>query len=217
MNYPDSNKYLLPLKSTSGSGQPVSLAQPDTLSSHRSLPSCGAFSMQCDTLPSQCSPPSCGQPALSPPPCGRPVSSLQSNTPPSSSWDIPTYTKVLLVTDDFQIVVNELIITFLNIQWLFGSYKMSHTDNGSHSKLDTLHNVLRSQYPAIMGISDTKLADSIDSSELDISGFDLFRKDRNRHGGGVAFLSNSSLNPTFMALPSDIIQDIDFLVNYVIK
>ena len=72
-------------------------------------------------------------------------------------------------------------------------------------KLDMLLNLLRSQPPAVMGTSETISADSIDSSELNIPGFDFFRKDRNRLDGRVAFLCNLSLNPTLIALPSDIL------------
>ena len=38
----------------------------------------------------------------------------------------------------------------------------------------------------ILGISETKLDETIMDSELYIEGYDLIRSDRNRHGGGVA-------------------------------
>ena len=39
----------------------------------------------------------------------------------------------------------------------------------------------------ILGISETKLDETIMDSELNIEGYDLIRSDRNRHGGGVAY------------------------------
>ena len=37
----------------------------------------------------------------------------------------------------------------------------------------------------MIGITESKLDSSISDSEIDIAGYDVLRKDRNRHGGGV--------------------------------
>ena len=43
----------------------------------------------------------------------------------------------------------------------------------------------------VIGISESKLDDSVLSSEIQIQNFDLIRSDRNRHGGGVTcFIRN---------------------------
>ena len=39
----------------------------------------------------------------------------------------------------------------------------------------------------ILAINETKLDESIKSSELHIPGYEFIRSDRNRHGGGVVF------------------------------
>ena len=44
---------------------------------------------------------------------------------------------------------------------------------------------------AIVGIGETKLDESILSSEIDIEGYDLLRLDRSRRGGGVAYVKKS--------------------------
>ena len=46
---------------------------------------------------------------------------------------------------------------------------------------------------SIVGIGETKLDDSISSSEIDIEGYDLQSLDRSRRGGGVAFYIKKSL------------------------
>ena len=42
-------------------------------------------------------------------------------------------------------------------------------------------------------ITETHLDDTIDSREIDIAGYQLFRKDRNRSGGGVAIYIKDEL------------------------
>ena len=44
----------------------------------------------------------------------------------------------------------------------------------------------------ILAINETKLDESINSSELHISGYEFIRRDRNRNGGGVGFYIKSS-------------------------
>ena len=38
----------------------------------------------------------------------------------------------------------------------------------------------------VMGLSETWLDESVDDAEIDMTGFRVYRKDRNRNGGGVA-------------------------------
>ena len=53
-------------------------------------------------------------------------------------------------------------------------------------KIDELRYISKLSNAAIIGITETKLDDSILNSELNIDGYDLLRCDRDRHGGGVA-------------------------------
>ena len=46
---------------------------------------------------------------------------------------------------------------------------------------------------SIVGIGETKLDDSISSSEIEIEGYGLLRLDRSRRGGGVACYIKRSL------------------------
>lgn len=58
---------------------------------------------------------------------------------------------------------------------------------GLMSKLDQLRIVLRNQTFDVIGISETRLDDSIDDAEIHIKGYHnkVYRRDRNKHGGGV--------------------------------
>ena len=58
---------------------------------------------------------------------------------------------------------------------------------------------------AVIDISESKLDDSVLSSEIQIENYDLIRSDRNRHGGGVAcFIRNDLSYNTKSFLPSKI-------------
>ncbi|XP_072046946.1 uncharacterized protein [Amphiura filiformis] len=99
-------------------------------------------------------------------------------------------------------------------QDLQSDYKCSEVDNNDHTKIfDTLkglrfmclninslnikvHELSIITYdckPDILGLNETKLNDYISDNELQISGYDLIRNDRNRNGGGVAAYIRSSL------------------------
>ena len=57
----------------------------------------------------------------------------------------------------------------------------------------------------IIGISESKLDDSMLSSEIEIKNYDLIRYDRNRHSGSVAgFTGNGLPDNTKSFLPSEI-------------
>ena len=46
----------------------------------------------------------------------------------------------------------------------------------------------------IISINQTHLDSTIDNFEVNIPGFSLYRNDRNRHGGGVAFYVRADLS-----------------------
>ena len=60
--------------------------------------------------------------------------------------------------------------------------------------LDELHIFVDSEKPHIICINETKLDDSIDDSLVDIDGYAIIRKDRNKHGGGVALYIHQNIN-----------------------
>ena len=58
--------------------------------------------------------------------------------------------------------------------------------NGLLNKIEELHYIARSSNAAVIGITETKLDNTVYDSEVTVDGYNnIVRKDRNRHGGGV--------------------------------
>ena len=77
--------------------------------------------------------------------------------------------------------------------------------NSLLSKVDELQYIAKLSEVAFVGISESKLDDSVLSSEIQIENYDLIRSDRNRHGGGVAcFIRDNLSYNTKSFLPSEI-------------
>ena len=53
-------------------------------------------------------------------------------------------------------------------------------------KIDELRYIAEKSKVAVIGISETKLDNSVLNEEINIKGYNILRLDRNRHGGGVA-------------------------------
>ena len=60
-------------------------------------------------------------------------------------------------------------------------------------KIDEVRYIANITNASIIGISETKLDETIWSSELEVDGYDLVRLDRSRRGGGVACYIKSSI------------------------
>ena len=60
-------------------------------------------------------------------------------------------------------------------------------------KIDELQYLTKLSNASIVGIGETKLDDSISSSEIEIEGYDLLRLDQSRRGSGVACYIKKSL------------------------
>ena len=75
-------------------------------------------------------------------------------------------------------------------------------------KLDEVSALCSVHHPDIVCIVETWLSGSISDSELSLPDFQLFRCDRNRHGGGILVYTKSSL----LVLPIPISPDIEFLL-----
>ena len=58
--------------------------------------------------------------------------------------------------------------------------------NSLLSKIDELRDIVGFTKPAILGITETKLDNTVPDQEIKISGYNVLRSDRNRNGGGVA-------------------------------
>ena len=72
-------------------------------------------------------------------------------------------------------------------------------------KTDELRYIAKLSEAAVIDISESKLDDSVLSSEIQIENYDLIRSDRNRHGGGVAcFIRSDFSYNTKSFVPSEI-------------
>ena len=62
------------------------------------------------------------------------------------------------------------------------------------SKLDELHAAVLSQKPDLICIVETWLCEDVSDNELSLPDYQLYRLDRNRHGGGIMLYAHSSLS-----------------------
>ena len=66
-----------------------------------------------------------------------------------------------------------------------GLHFMHVNINSILPKLEELKYIVNSAKLSVIGISESKLDNSVDDSEICIPGYNILRKDRNRNGGGV--------------------------------
>jgi exonuclease III len=96
-------------------------------------------------------------------------------------------------------IENNFTVVSLNIQDLIP--QKSRYDKGSYHKIDQLRQMCgQGATPEIICLTETKLSTKIDSSEVEIAGYNLLRKDRNRCGGGVAIYYRDTLEVTALDL-----------------
>jgi hypothetical protein len=60
-------------------------------------------------------------------------------------------------------------------------------------KIDELRIIARKTKAAFLGLTETWLDDTISDNEISIQNYNIIRKDRNRHGGGVCIYIRSDL------------------------
>ena len=73
------------------------------------------------------------------------------------------------------------------------------TSDGGPSRFDLLCDFVTKQNDfEVIALTETHIDNSVDSSLIEIEGYHLFRKDRNRAGGGVVLYVRSSLNPKLL-------------------
>ena len=61
-------------------------------------------------------------------------------------------------------------------------------------KIDEVRSIAEKSNAAVIGITESKLDDSVQNSEIKIDNYSLIRCDRNRHGGGVACYVRNDIN-----------------------
>ena len=70
--------------------------------------------------------------------------------------------------------------------------------------IDQLRTILLNKPCHILSINETRLSENIDDGFVKINGYDIFRADRNRAGGGVALYVKSAINAN---LRQDLVSD----------
>ena len=119
------------------------------------------------------------------------------------TWDLlPFYNEnleetiadgTIVDTTDIDISVDEEVDKWLPFKQR-GLHFLHLNINSLLSKIDELREIAKVSRAAVIGISESKLDDTVLDGEVSIDGFDLVRSDRNRHGGGVACYIRSDLN-----------------------
>ena len=74
-----------------------------------------------------------------------------------------------------------------------GMYFIPININNPMPKIDEVRHIANKTNVSIIGISETKLDETILSSELEVDGYDLLRPDQSRRGGGAASYIKSSI------------------------
>ena len=74
-----------------------------------------------------------------------------------------------------------------------GMYFIPININNPMPKIDEVRHIPNKTNASIIGISETKLDETILSSELEVDGYDLLRPDQSRRGGGAASYIKSSI------------------------
>ena len=60
-------------------------------------------------------------------------------------------------------------------------------------KIDEIRTIAIDTKPAVIGITESKLDNSINDNEVKIDGYSIIRNDRNRNGGGVVCYIRNNL------------------------
>ena len=82
--------------------------------------------------------------------------------------------------------------------------------NSLLSKIDELREIAKVSRAAVIGITESKLDNSVLDGEINIEGYNIIRSDRNRHGGGVACYIRSDISFNIRSDFTDDIENIFF-------
>ena len=89
-------------------------------------------------------------------------------------------------------------------EWTIFKSRGLHFINSLLPKIEELRVIAKSTNAAIMGISESKLDESILEPEIEIHDYKILRCGRNRHGGGVACYIRNGLNYNIISVfPSE--------------
>jgi exonuclease III len=77
--------------------------------------------------------------------------------------------------------------------------KMAHLNvNGIRSKLDQVRLLVSESGLDLLCLNETKIDESVSDADISIPNFDIYRRDRNKHGGGVLIYVSSRINSTYV-------------------
>ena len=93
--------------------------------------------------------------------------------------------------------------------YVIGDFNINLSLNDSYinnllPKFEEVPNIAKSTNAAIIGISESKLGQSVLEPEIQIYDYKILRCDRNRHGGGVAFYIRNDLSYNISVFPHKI-------------
>ena len=77
-------------------------------------------------------------------------------------------------------------------------------------KIDELRHIAKTSKASVIGITETKLDESVLNNEVSIEGYDILRLDRNRHGGGVACYIRNDISFNQLNIFSNEVENIFF-------
>ena len=71
----------------------------------------------------------------------------------------------------------------VNVAYIFFKFLLF---NSLLSKIDELTDIVNLSKPAVLGITETKLDNTVPDQEININVHSILRSEKNRNGGGVA-------------------------------
>ena len=130
------------------------------------------------------------------------------NLPTTSCKDLNTSVFIIFLLDRFWDCIAILVAPYIAYLLLCcgdihinpgpcSNFSISHTNIRSlttSERLSDVEDILINYYQHdIIALSETHLSPSVNNDILNLDNYTLFRKDRNRHGGGVAFYCKSTI------------------------
>ena len=111
---------------------------------------------------------------------------------PCTLWNLLPFPEESLNEIDNEVLDHEIDINNLShtVNWndfkKRGLHLLHLNINSLLPKIDELRYIAKNSNATVIGVSESKLDNSVLNEEVNIEGYKILRSDRNRHGGGVA-------------------------------
>ena len=119
---------------------------------------------------------------------------------------------IMKISDEIVVDADTMNLSIEDDKWLpfkkRGLHFIHLNINSLLSKIDELREIAKVSRAAVIGITESKLDDSVMDGEINIEGYNTVRSDRNRNGGGVACYIRSDIS---FNIRNDFIGDIENL------